>query len=109
VNLKNVKHFLKQLMVAEVVFKMMICVEQNVFNEISLFFQYVLFYVLTDDVEWAEKTLINHEKGIYYVGSKENSTIDGLSLSKNDQIGELYLLSLCYIFCKEEGVPVNKR
>ncbi len=66
---------------------------QNVFNEISFFFQYVLFYVLTDDVEWAEKTLINHEKGIYYVGSKETSTIDGLSLSNNDQIGELYLLS----------------
>jgi hypothetical protein len=57
-------------------------------NPFLNFFQNVLFYVLTDDVEWAEENLINSEEHIYYVGSRETDTLDDLSLSYNDQIGK---------------------
>ena len=69
----------------------------------------MLFYVLTDDVEWAEENLINLDEHIYYAGSKETNTIDGLSLSNRDQIGNFFnffskMIFLMHIFFKPKPV-----
>ncbi len=57
------------------------------FSFINILFQNVLFYVLTDDTKWAKETLVNPDEHIYYVGSSETDTLDGLSLSNTDQVG----------------------
>jgi hypothetical protein len=51
----------------------------------------VLFYVLTDDSAWAQKTLENISENIYFIGTQEESSSSSQSLSSTDQVGKLSL------------------
>ena len=45
-------------------------------------FQNVLFYVISDDDQWAKDNLVNESYQVYYAGS------GGTSFSQNDKIGK---------------------
>jgi hypothetical protein len=57
---------------------------------LSVFFQNIVFYVVSDDAALAKANLLNVDENVFFMGYPEKSLVDGRDLIWEDQIGNIY-------------------